>query len=123
MKTLKQYIDMFKTDHALMGSNYGLQKANLRPSTGRRSKHTWAYKPAFTCGFRGFPRMSYPPGMTPAPTLDQVRRLERKYSTKLVVHRGLIFFKQGGDMFTKDIAAKRKAVKLSGMINTSHCCS
>jgi len=67
------------------------------------------YKPAFTCGYRGAPRMSTPCGSIPAPTIDQVRDRERKYGQRIHVKRGLMFFKSDGIMWTKEEAERRQA--------------
>ena len=59
------------------------------------------YKPAFSMGYRGFPRTMNRLGSTSAPTIDQVRKLEQTYMCKLHVKRGLIYFKDG-TVFTHD---------------------
>jgi hypothetical protein len=51
------------------------------------------YKPAFTCGFRGWPRTFRPLGSIPAPTLDQVRRLEQEAGQKLKVMDGKVYYR------------------------------
>lgn len=53
------------------------------------------FKPAFSMGYRGAPRTMTRPGSIPAPTIDQVRRLERAYMCRLHVKGGLIYFKDG----------------------------
>jgi len=71
------------------------------------------YKPAFTMGFRGFPKTESPCGTVKAPTQNQVRRLERKYETRLHVKAsgttGLLFFAADGVMFSKPEALRRQA--------------
>jgi hypothetical protein len=67
------------------------------------------YKPAFSMGFRGFPRTETPLGRTPAPTIDQVRELEKKYKVKLIVKEGLVYFKYGEELFTHERAKERNA--------------
>ena len=69
------------------------------------------YKPAFSMGYRGFPRTMNKLGSTPAPTIDQVRKLERAYMCKLVVKRGLIYFRDG-TAFTHE---RGKAYRISVM--------
>jgi hypothetical protein len=59
------------------------------------------YKPASSVGFRGFPKTETPPGMVAAPTIDQVRRRERKYGQRIHVKNGLMFFASDGYMWTK----------------------
>lgn len=73
------------------------------------------YKPAFSCGYRGLPRMSTPCGATPAPTLDQVRDRERKYGHRIHVKRGLMFFKSDGIMWTKEEAQRRLDAQLAAL--------
>lgn len=67
------------------------------------------YKPAFSCGYRGWPKTSTPPGSIPAPTIDQVRHLERKYGQKIHVKLGVMYFATDGRMFTRDEAELRQA--------------
>lgn len=75
------------------------------------TRHMRGYKPAFTCGFRGFARRMKPPGSVPAPTIDQVRRLERTYACKIIVKAGWMYFKEGGQIFTEEEAAIRQIDK------------
>jgi hypothetical protein len=55
----------------------------------------------------GFPRSTIAPGSVPAPTMDEVCRIERKYKTRLHVKRGLMFFKEDGVMYDKTLAGER----------------
>ena len=80
-----------------------------------KAKRPKRYKPAFTMGFRGFPKTYKPCGSVPAPTMDQVRRIERAYMTKLHVKLGLLYFKEDGRVFTKEEAAKRRKGKMIEM--------
>ena len=74
------------------------------------------YKPAFTMGFRGFPKTYKPCGSVPAPTMDQVRKLERASMPKLHVKAGgLLYFKEDGRVFTREEAAKRRNGKMIEM--------
>ena len=68
------------------------------------------YKPAFSMGFRGNSKSTHlRPGSVPAPTIDQVRKRERKYGQKLHVARGLMFFASDGFRFTPEEARRRQA--------------
>jgi len=66
------------------------------------------FKPASSVGFRGLPKTYSRPGVIPAPTIDQVRRRERKYGQRIHVKNGLMFFASDGFMWTKEEAAKRQ---------------
>jgi len=65
------------------------------------------YRPAFSMGYRGAPKTYQRIGATPAPTIDQVRDRERKYSQRIHVKNGLMFFKSDGIMWTVDEATRR----------------
>jgi hypothetical protein len=90
---------------------FNLSKKRLKSMRPKR------YKPAFTMGFRGFPKTYKPCGSVPAPTIDQVRHIERKYGQRLHVKSGvgpdglggLMFFKTDGVMYTPEEAARRQA--------------
>lgn len=73
------------------------------------------YKPAFSCGYRGWPKTETPLGSVPAPTLDQVRNRERKYGQRIHVKRGIMFFKTDGVMWTKHEAMKRATEDLENV--------
>jgi len=75
----------------------------------KKIKENNGYKPAFSCGFRGFPRTMTRPGSVTAPTLDQVRHIERNCGQKLHVKSGLLYFKSDGFRFSWDEARKRQA--------------
>lgn len=47
----------------------------------------------------GFPRTSQPCGSIPAPTMDQVRRIERRIGRRLIVRLGLLHYKDTGDLY------------------------
>jgi hypothetical protein len=52
------------------------------------------FKPRSSYGFRGSPRV-LKDRFAPAPTIDQVRNLERRYKCKLHVKQGFIYFTNG----------------------------
>lgn len=84
----------------------------LPDSSGRvpkriRKKHDEPrYKPCFSMGYRGYPKSLTPRGLVPAPTIDQVRFLEREYGHRLMVRYGTIRFRDGS-LFSPEAAAKR----------------
>lgn len=79
--------------------------------SGGRSRHKnstkTSYKPAFSIGFRGKPRTYSNPSGIPAPTLDQVRRREREFRTRIVVKKGLMYFKSDSKLFDLQEASIR----------------
>jgi hypothetical protein len=77
------------------------------------------YKPASSYGFRGSPRSSTRCGSVPAPTLDQVRKLEQAYMLRLIVKTGIIYFKSDDTVFDHNSAKARRQEKLQAMID---CC-
>lgn len=70
------------------------------------------YKPAFSCGFRGFPKTHTPIGSVPAPTIDQVRKLERTFMCRLVVKQGLIYFREDGKPFSHAEGLARRQTRM-----------
>ena len=70
------------------------------------------YKPLFTCGFRGFPKTYTPIGQARAPTIDEVRTLERSYMCRLDVKQGLIYFREDGKAFSHDEARSRRQARM-----------
>jgi len=58
---------------------------------------TRKYKPAFSVGFRGWPRTFHPTGHVPAFTLDHVRALERAFQCRLWVKPGKRLVYRGTD--------------------------
>lgn len=70
------------------------------------------YKPAFSCGFRGFPKTHTPIGSVPAPTIDQVRKLERTFMCKLVVKQGVIYFREDDKAFSHAEALARRQTRM-----------
>ena len=72
------------------------------------------HKPAFSMGFRGDPRTMRRTGAIPAPTIDQVRKLEKKYLCKLVVKQGLIYFRDG-TAFTNERGRAHKIAVIDDM--------
>lgn len=107
----------FKPMLAALAANLGLFKDPLAlpPQAGRMPRRTRKthneprYKKAFSMGFRGFPKGLTPVGGIPAPTIDQVRQLERKYKTRLHAKMGLIYFKTDGRLFDAQEAEARMA--------------
>lgn len=106
----------FKPMLAALASTLGLFNDPLRlPSQAGRPpkkmqgkrKFEGRDKPYFTMGYRGFPRVPRILGTASAPTIDQVRNLERKYKTRLHVKMGLIYFKSDGVLFNADEAKQR----------------
>jgi hypothetical protein len=97
------------------GSKQGRQKTR-RPSF----KTKGLYKPASSTGFRGSPKTSVRPGSVPAPTIDQVRRLEKAYMLKLDVHRGIMYFKSDQTVFSHNSAKARRQEKMQCMLD---CCA
>jgi hypothetical protein len=79
------------------------------------------YKPAFSMGHRGFPKGYKPCGTVPAPTIDQVRKRERAYMTKIHVKQGLMYFAEDGAMFTIPAAKQRRDAKLKAMAKECGC--
>jgi len=54
------------------------------------------HKTAFSMGYRGFDKMLYPKGLYPAPTLNQVRDLERSHQVTLWVKGGKLYYRNTG---------------------------
>lgn len=92
-------------DHRLGHAGMSLPSRGRNKSRRVRSKNVGEqmYKSATS----GFPRSTIACGSIPAPTMDQVRRIERKYGQRLKVMRGLLFFKCDDVMFTQHEAQKR----------------
>lgn len=67
------------------------------------------YKSFFTMGYRGWPKTYAKRGARPAPTIDQVRRRERKYGQRIHVKNGLMFFATDSLMWTAEEAKRRQA--------------
>lgn len=67
----------------------------------------------------GFPRSSQPCGSVPAPTIDQVRRLERAYMLRLDVRRGLMYFKSDKTIFSHELAKARREDKMLSMLEST----
>ena len=72
------------------------------------------YKAAFSIGFRGYPKSYNRPGAMAAPSLDQVRFIERTYGQKIHVKNGLMFFASDGIMYTSHEAALRQSMQEAG---------
>lgn len=60
----------------------------------QRTPRKDTFKPRASHGFRGLPR-TLKQHFVPAPTIDQVRKLERTYMCRLIVKGGLIYFRDG----------------------------
>lgn len=67
--------------------------------TGKR-KHNGRNKPLFTMGYRGFPRRMNRMPFT-APTIDQVRKIERQHKIRIWVKEGLMYYKGTGKLFDR----------------------
>jgi len=76
------------------------------PSKQQMKKFKPRMYKSFTSGFR---RTMEAPGRIPAPTLDQVRHIERQYKVRLHVKQGLMYFKSDGQLFTHAEGANRLA--------------
>jgi hypothetical protein len=89
---IQQFLSRFGNTNAKMEQFQALMR---QLQGAQKAPRSTTFKPAFTCGFRGWPRTMTRPGSIPAPTIDQVRRLERAYMCKLHVKQGLIYFTDG----------------------------
>jgi hypothetical protein len=85
------------TDDMLIPRSGGFTPKSIQKFHPR--KFAGIYKPSFSMGFRGFERKTVPNGTYPAPTIDQVRNIERKYNIKLHVKRGLMYFANTNTVF------------------------
>lgn len=74
----------------------------------RRAPRSITFKPAFSVGFRGWPR-TLEHTRQPAPTIDQVRNLEQKYGEKLIVAKGLVWFKDKVPFTHEKAQARQRA--------------
>ena len=83
----------------------------------QRPPRSATYKPAASYGFRGAPRTLTPLGSTPAPTIDQVRNLERAYLCKIHVRQGIMYFRNEDIPFTHEEAEARRTAKLQTMLD------
>ena len=83
----------------------------------QRPPRSATYKPASSCGWRGAPRKMEPTGRIPAPTIDQVRRLERAYMCKLTVKQGMIYFRGTDIAFTHDRGKEYRHAAMQDKIN------
>lgn len=93
-----------------MGPNSIAGRVAAPPISRKRLKRMRPkrYKPAFSMGYRGFPKSTERPGRIPAPTIDQVRHRERKYGQRIHVKQGgIMYFKSDGLMWTADEAKRR----------------
>lgn len=82
----------------------------------QRPPRSETYKPAFTCGFRGAPRTMKPLGSIPAPTIDQVRNLERAYMCRLHVRNGLMYFKGTNIAFSHKLGHDHREARMREMM-------
>lgn len=99
---------------------YQFQDLMRKLRAAQKPPRSTTYKPAFTCGFRGLPRTLKPLGSIPAPTIDQVRKLERAYMCKLTVKRGVIYFRGTDIAFTHD---RGKEYRHAAMQEKVHECA
>jgi hypothetical protein len=88
-------------------SSYG-SKQGRHKQRRFRAKSGAMYKPAASYGWRGSPKTSTRPGSVPAPTIDQVRNIERAYLLKIDVHRGIMYFKDDQTVFNHEEANMRR---------------
>lgn len=92
---------------------YQFQDLMRKLRAAQKPPRSTTYKPAFTCGFRGFPRTLKPLGSISAPTIDQVRNIERAYLCKIHVRNGLMYFKDTEIAFTHDRGHDHRAAVLA----------
>jgi len=52
------------------------------------------FKSTFSCGFRGWPRSHQQRGLTVAPTMEQVKALEKAWGQRLMVKGGAVYVKK-----------------------------
>ena len=110
---IKSKID--KLRDKLLNRELPFTSRNLRKLAKPLRRNT--YKPAFTMGFRGMPRRTPDPWSQPvAPTLDEVRAIERAYMVKLHVKKGFMYFKDTGEAFTHAEGEKRRKERIKAMI-------
>lgn len=95
-------------------SSYG-SKQGRHKQKRMRNKDGLIHKPASSYGFRGSPRTAVPCGSIPAPTIDQVRRIEQAYMIKIDVHHGIMYFKNEITAFTHEEAKNRRHEQLHTM--------
>jgi len=74
-------------------------------------------RPMYKSATSGFPRSSKPCGSVPAPTLDEVRWLERAFMCRIDVRGGLMYFRHEATLFDQDVAHDRRQVKLQAMFD------
>ena len=75
-------------------------------------------RPMYKSATSGFPRSSKPCGSVPAPTLDQVRNIERAYMIKIDVRGGLMYFKHEATLFSHEQGKVRLGVKKQRMFDS-----
>lgn len=95
---LQQALQRFANRHSLDKFQAMMDMLRLARKTPRNQ----TYKSAFSMGYRGFPRTMTPRGRIKAPTIDQVRRLERAYMCKLHVKDGGLLYFRDGTPFTHE---------------------
>ena len=91
------------------GADHQLGTKGMAPNQGRVKSRRWR-KPGptlYKSAVSGFPRSSQRCGSVPAPTMDQVRKIEREYGQRLRVFQGVMFFKEDSVLFTKEEGQKR----------------
>lgn len=115
---IQNMLSKFTTRKDTMTDFNGLMQT-LRAAQKVKRKYT--YKPAFSMGFRGAPRTTKPTGMTPAPTIDQVRNIERAYLCRIHVKNGVMYFKNTSTAFTPERGKKHRMTKLAAMAKEVGC--
>ena len=96
---------------------YQFQDMMRKLRAAQRPPRSATYKPASSCGWRGAPRKMTPTGSIPAPTIDQVRKLERAYMCKLTVKRGVMYFRGTDIAFTHDRGKEYRHAAMQEKVN------
>lgn len=86
----------------------------------KRIQRASMHKPAFSMGHRGFPR-TMRLGKVAAPTIDQVRKLERAYMCKLIVKDGLLYFRDNDNIpFSHEAGRAYRHAVMSNMVEATN---
>jgi hypothetical protein len=96
---------------------YQFQDMMRKLRAAQRVPRSETHKPAFSMGYRGAPRKMTPNGNIPAPTIDQVRKLERAYMCKLSVKRGVMYFRGTDIAFTHDRGKEHRHAVMEEKVN------
>jgi hypothetical protein len=89
--------------------------ARIRKLQKLPRSHT--FKPASTYGFRGSPRSSSRPGAATAPTIEEVRKIERAYMCRIHVKQGLLYFAHTDTPFTHEAGAEHRKKRMQEMLD------